>query len=570
MKSMITEKFKSLSLAALLIASATFVACSGDDNIIEKQSVQPVQPQVYTMTVSAQKGGDDASDSRTTRALSLDGSMLNAIWGENDEVTVYNVTKDEAMTGTLKAETAGTASAVLKGTLAGTIENGDELRLSFCSDDYTGQTGTLDYIATHCDYATATVTVNSVSGGNITTTAANFTNQQAIIKFTLKKSDGSALPSNPTTFTVSDGTNTVTLPNISAATYTTNGDGVLYVAFPAAGASKTVTLTAFAGSDIYNYEKVGVTFTNGQYYGITVKMTLYSTSIPGLLTGVFTINGSGNKVCFSMGNLKYTKSTNTWSFLESQYSMVETNNTPYCQDNYGDKDEVSLFGWGTSGWDNTSSEPFWTNYQPYATSNKLISDGTYNPYHYGPFYNSTDKNLTGSNANGDWGVYNAISNGGDIPGIWRTLTKDEWTYLLNTDGSSGRTDTYRFQKAKVTATDNSTIAGLLIFPDGYTSKVTGDDTELNNPSATYLQSKTYTYKEWLELELKGVVFLPAAGLRLGTTVAEAKELGIYWSSTAYSAFDAYNVYFDWSTNLNPQNFKSRYDGCSVRLVRQVE
>ena len=53
------------TLAALLIASATFVACSNDENIIEEQPVNPAQ-QVYTMTIQASKlSGDDA----TTRGL---------------------------------------------------------------------------------------------------------------------------------------------------------------------------------------------------------------------------------------------------------------------------------------------------------------------------------------------------------------------------------------------------------------------------------------------------------------------------------------------------------------------
>ena len=76
------------TLAALLIASATFVACSDDDNITEEQ---PVQPQVYTMTVDASKGGD-AADSRTTRALSIDDSgtknVLNATWATSENVYV--------------------------------------------------------------------------------------------------------------------------------------------------------------------------------------------------------------------------------------------------------------------------------------------------------------------------------------------------------------------------------------------------------------------------------------------------------------------------------------------------
>ena len=77
------------TLAALLIASATFAACSSDDNIIDEQ---PASQQVYTLSVSATKGGDEA----LTRALSLDGKTLNATWAQNEEVTVYNKTKTQA------------------------------------------------------------------------------------------------------------------------------------------------------------------------------------------------------------------------------------------------------------------------------------------------------------------------------------------------------------------------------------------------------------------------------------------------------------------------------------------
>ena len=37
-------------------------------------------------------------------------------------------------------------------------------------------------------------------------------------------------------------------------------------------ASTTVTLTATVGSDTYTYDKSNVTFTNGEYYEINVKM----------------------------------------------------------------------------------------------------------------------------------------------------------------------------------------------------------------------------------------------------------------------------------------------------------
>lgn len=42
--------------------------------------------------------------------------------------------------------------------------------------------------------------------------------------------------------------------------------------------------------------------------------------------------------------------------------------------------------------------------------------------------------------------------------------------------------------------------------------------------------------------------------------------GYYWSSTAYSATDAYNVYFT-ASNVNPQDSNYKSYGFSVRLVR---
>ena len=205
MKSMITEKFKSLSLAALLIASATFAACSSDDNTIDQQPAQPAGQQVYTMTVNAQKGGDAA----TTRALRLDDKTLNATWATTENIYVKK--GDTWATGSLKPQTDGT-TATLKGTLSGiTIAGSDVLTLQFPKSgdiSYDGQLGTLEDIAANFDYATATVTVASVSAtGNITPTEATttFQNQQAIVKFTLQDNGGNAI--NATSLNISASSN---------------------------------------------------------------------------------------------------------------------------------------------------------------------------------------------------------------------------------------------------------------------------------------------------------------------------------------------------------------------------
>ena len=252
------------TLAVLLVAAVVTAACSSDDDEMNGQSSKP---KVYTMTVHATKGGD-----ATTRALSLDGTTLNATWTEGDKVEVWSSDGTTVKYGTLTAQSSG-SSTTLTGEMdfpAG-LSSDLQLLLKYRSPDaYISQTGTLDYIADHCDYATARVEVTGISGSEITTTPATFQNQQAIIKFTLMNSDGATF--NPSAFTVSDGTSTVTLTDIPDATYTANGDGVLYVAFPATGSSATVNLIATTDSRDYHYTKTGVTFKNGQYYAIGVKM----------------------------------------------------------------------------------------------------------------------------------------------------------------------------------------------------------------------------------------------------------------------------------------------------------
>ena len=66
-----------LSLAALLIASATFVACSSSDDSIIEEPQQPAGTKTYTMTVQASKGME-------TKALELDGSTLNALFADDE------------------------------------------------------------------------------------------------------------------------------------------------------------------------------------------------------------------------------------------------------------------------------------------------------------------------------------------------------------------------------------------------------------------------------------------------------------------------------------------------------
>jgi len=219
---------------------------------------QPVQEEVKTYTLSVTAGKGERPD---TKALVLDGDgALKASWALNEMVVVY---KGEDLLGTLTAQSAG-PSTTLTGEISGEIQVEDALTLKFLAPDYAIQDGTLDYIAAHCDYAVAGVTVTSIAGTAVTTTDASFQNQQAIVKFTLKNSDASAdLEANPLM---------VVLPNQTITVTPASASSELYVAIPALS-SKNLSVKASVGSTLYELNKSAVTLEAGKYYSITAKLT---------------------------------------------------------------------------------------------------------------------------------------------------------------------------------------------------------------------------------------------------------------------------------------------------------
>ena len=301
-----------LSLSVALMVSVALVALtacsSSEDSIAEAPTPStPDAPKTYTMTVTASKCGDEA----TTRALTPDGNALNATWAEGEKIKVLkkvmNVDHDiiYKYLGTLSATTANGQTATFTGSLdadkvssAGDLLEGDKLLLAFpgstlgSNDDltfnYTGQDGTLGKIASSYDYCmTPTsgknnmVSVASVNDGVVTTTGtAPFTNQQAIVRFTLKDASGNAIYPTSLDITVNGLEKTYNpLDEYSPVpsgdqTLTLSLDGstnVIYAALRGIS-NKTVKLTATTSKVVYKYTKSGVTFENGKYYTIDVKM----------------------------------------------------------------------------------------------------------------------------------------------------------------------------------------------------------------------------------------------------------------------------------------------------------
>lgn len=268
-------------LLVMLTAGAVLTACSSDEDT-------PQQIKTYYMTVEATRQGNEDL-ARATRALFLDvaNSKLNASWATSEHVyvqgTLYSAQTKFWFNGSLQPQSEGKTTR-LNGTLSlpdgyaisidEAIGTPHKLTLQFPHSGvliYTGQKGTLADIAENYNYAIAEDVRYDIVGDHIEgVNTADFVNQQAIVKFTLKDKAESSTLLNPTELTVAYGDQSIVLTDIQDA-YTTNGNGVLFVAIPGFS-DKMVTLTAIVGNDTYTFTRKNVTFENSNYYEINVKM----------------------------------------------------------------------------------------------------------------------------------------------------------------------------------------------------------------------------------------------------------------------------------------------------------
>ena len=256
-----------------------------------------------------------------------------------------------------------------------------------------------------------------------------------------------------------------------------------------------------------------------------------------LVLGWFSVSAD-KQVCFAPGNLQFNASEGThqtadgltkdgtWRFADSQWERAQS---PW----------FDIFAWATSGWDNTVNDLEAKRFEPTEINTVAFGLHDYNYYGYGPSYGAgRSQDLTGNSANHDWGIYNAISNGGDEAGKWRTLTYAEWDYLLN----QRTTGSWDFAYIKTP----DSIAGIVILPDDWQGEAIKEG---------------YTAAEWTALETQGAVFLPE---------------GEYWTATGDPNETNKNrfaiaLFFNEGTNNDPQDIqKDRYTRLPVRLVQDYK
>lgn len=251
----------------------------------------------------------------------------------------------------------------------------------------------------------------------------------------------------------------------------------------------------------------------------------------------FAFSVSENKqVYFSRDNLQYKVSSGTFRFAEHQYDTIGIDNKRYSSTSSG---RIDLYCWGTSGYNGKKPEKK-------STSTYDFGDG--------------ENDITGTNY--DWGVYNAIFNGENQAGLWRTLTIDEWIYLIQT-----RTDaSNKYGFAKV-----NNICGLVLLPDNWTLP---NDLVFISGNNNFSKN-IYSDEDWIKMENNGAVFLPAAGhynvqnssSGLIANVSGVNSYGYYWSSSANST--TYAVVLRFYKEVVETYDSYRDTGLSVRLVRDV-
>lgn len=359
----------------------------------------------------------------------------------------------------------------------------------------------------------------------------------------------------------------------SSFEYGSNGNGYINI-----GAGSGEKWCILLPQDAVEAGQMGTAFSNG-YTGnhgaipaisensfitmginVTVTTELGNGETPiGTVCGRFSVNENGNQVYFSKGNLQYQASTNTWRLADRQWDYVGTqtpdqygyfggtvngsSNTSISQDYSG---WIDLFGWGTSGYDHGANC-----YQPWSTSVMASNYYAYGQYSY---------NLYDQSGQADWG-YNPIENGGNQENQWRTLSIDEWQYLLNVRSTPSG---YRFAKAKVNG-----VNGLILVPDDWQLNYY----QFNSPNQTNASYTSNVFVEesgeWEALQSNGAVFLPAAGSRSNTSVFNASMNGYYCSSSVsgsyYYGYKPRSLSFSGSNIFTGNN--ERFLGCSVRLVQ---
>ena len=252
--------------------------------------------------------------------------------------------------------------------------------------------------------------------------------------------------------------------------------------------------------------------------GVSFGETLLFMDNNGIIKAFYSISPS-ERVYFSQGNVQYQPSTGTWRFALRQWDSAGADNDNISPTNEG---WIDMFGWGTG-------------------HNPLFASHNSEDYH----------TFT------DWGD-NVINNSGVFAAnMYRTLSKDEWEYLLNQRVTNSGLS---YVNARVNG-----VNGVVLLPDDWSNSYY----ELDESNLYYAIS--LDEYEWIDkFEANGAVFLPGSGMRYASGALYDSDQCYYWTKTNIDTLlCAYKLVAGDYYCLASISREAREWRCNVRLVRNA-
>lgn len=269
--------------------------------------------------------------------------------------------------------------------------------------------------------------------------------------------------------------------------------------------------------------------------GLTATCIVTVNELPaGALPGKFSVS-YGKQVYFSQGNLWY----GNWIYDRNMDTGY------YLEDHQWQHQPLRDSTWVTSH----KNHFFWSKSQE-ITLDELFPD----PELLATTEDVIFTNETETTPNPDFGV---IINGKPRMGLWRTLSYEEWRYLLEERPMTYGKPRYTNWWGGVKMIEGTIHHGVFIYPDDYN----GDE----------VTARRYT---WKEINDAGIAFLPVAGLRERDKITKMpgspNPVGWYWASNTNKKDErtACTIYFDgFVTKYSDDTYRGT--GISIRLVRDA-
>lgn len=521
MKNISMKKYTFIAAASAILMALSFSSCKKDDGSV-------------TLKIKAVKAGVDAKqknyiDNDTLilevgDKVKINGSVRELAAGSEGgtEVTTGHSSDGYALLYPAGAgsftcnNTSGSGSVSIPATQSYTLTNANKNQkleipmLAFVANEnqvvkFRNAASVVKVMVRNCNANTVTVNSVTISGANL---CGN-------LPFSFNTATNAVTPG-----ALSNAGATVTL-NCSTTIAAASSKAFHIVVAPFA-ASQQLTITVNTGTNVEESQTTTQSLLVGQ---MGIFEFILGNDIPACTQALFSVSAT-QKVSFSPGNLQRKGSTTNWQlrFAPNQWDK----GTAISYKNTGEPSDVDawygMFSWGTG---NQAASYV-------GTASSFVDYGT----------NSIQLGATAKKYKANY---------------WRTLTGSEWKYLCENEARGSK----RFIDCRV-----HDQYGLIIFPDGYNyTDITIMGTINNSNNYSINTNKDNSWKiadsDWVVLEKRGCVFLPAMGTYSSGSTSN-NTFAVYCRSDANGGFfRACRVAAPFISN------QGKLTQVSVRLVHNV-